>query len=186
MVRNGLVQIELNAITKEKQKAKQIIPDNLGTRKSSREMSNLKRDRMVLTTHVFENEQICWGKEKPTLTDIPYDTTLHFAGGTLILKRIKLPKLPSHYQTFIELRQRSNGDAYDRTGSVFVIPGAGNKLKPTFLDAIIGHPDSLPITVGRDGEKFHSLRRRPLQRPREARRAEMGRRDLLQTGGHRP
>ncbi len=157
MVRNGLVQIELNAITKEKQKAKQIIPDNLGTRKSSREMSNLKRDRMVLTTHVFENEQICWGKEKPTLTDIPYDTTLHYAGGTLILKRIKLPKLPSHYQTFIELRQRSNGDAYDRTGSVFVIPGAGNKLKPTFLDAIIGHPDSLPITVGRDGEKYQGI-----------------------------
>ncbi|MCR4931274.1 MAG: glpgli family protein [Bacteroidales bacterium] len=157
MVRNGLVQIELNAITKEKRKAKQIIPDNLGTRKSSREMSNLKRDRMVLTTHVFENEQICWGKEKPTLTDIPYDTTLHFAGGTLILKRIKLPKLPSHYQTFIELRQRSNGDAYDRTGSVFIIPRAGETGVQTFLDGILYHPDSLPIVEGSDGQRYQGI-----------------------------
>ncbi len=157
MVRNGLVQIELNAITKEKQKAKQIIPDNLGTRKSSREMSNLKRDRMVLTTHVFENEQICWGKEKPTITDIPFDTTLHYAGGTLILKRIKLPKLPEHYQTFIELRQRSNGDAYDRTGSVFIIPRAGETGVPTFLDGILYHPDSLPIVEGSDGQRYQGI-----------------------------
>ncbi len=157
MVRNGLVQIELNAITKEKRKAKQIIPDNLGTRKSSREMSNLKRDRMVLTTHVFENDQICWGKEKPTLTEIPFDTTLHYAGGTLILKRVKLPVLPDHYQTFVELRQRSNGDAYDRTGSVFIIPRAGETGVPTFLDGILYHPDSLPIVEGSDGQRYQGI-----------------------------
>ena len=157
MVRNGLVQIELSAITKENQKAKQIIPDNLGTRKSSREMSNLKRDRMVLTTHVFENEQICWGKEKPTLTQIPFDTTLHYAGGTLILKRIKMAPLPSHYQTFIELRQHSNGDAYDRTGSVFVIPRANMENSVSFLDGIVYHPDSLPTIVGKDGERYQGI-----------------------------
>jgi hypothetical protein len=157
MVRNGLVQLELSCIEKDKNKIKQLIPDNLGIRKSGREMNNIKRDRMILTTHVFENEQICWGKEKPTLTEIPYDTTLHYAGGTLILKRIMLPKLPEHYQTFIELRQRSNGDAYDRTGSVFVIPNAGRDLEPTFLDAIIGHPDSLPTFIGKDGERYQGI-----------------------------
>ena len=157
MVRNGLVQLELSCIEKDKNKAKQLIPDNLGIRKSGREMNNIKRDRMILTTHVFENEQICWGKEKPTITEIPYDTTLHYAGGTLILKRIMLPKLPEHYQTFIELRQRSNGDAYDRTGSVFVIPNAGRDLEPTFLDAIIGHPDSLPMVFGKDGERYQGI-----------------------------
>lgn len=160
MVRNGLVQLELSKTTIEKgdKKRKQLIPfDNLGTRKSAREMNNIKRERMILTTHVFENEQICWGKEKPTLKDIPFDTTLHYAGGTLILKRIKLPKLPSHYQTFVELRQRSNGDAYDRTGSVFVIPLASESLEPTFLDAIIGHPDSLPTITGKDGQRYQGI-----------------------------
>ena len=162
MVRNGLVQIELNDKSlkiKEKNspKVKQLIPDKLGIRKTAREMSNLKRDRMVLTTHVFEDEQICWGKEKPSLKVIPFDTTMHYAGGTLILKRIILPKLPSHYQTFIELRQRSNGDAYDRTGSVFVIPRAGENGVPTFLDGILYHPDSLPIVEGRDGQRYQGI-----------------------------
>ena len=162
MVRNGLVQIELNDKSlkikeKNSSKVKQLIPDKLGIRKTAREMSNLKRDRMVLTTHVFEDEQICWGKEKPSLKVIPFDTTMHYAGGTLILKRIILPKLPSHYQTFIELRQRSNGDAYDRTGSVFVIPRAGENGVPTFLDGILYHPDSLPIVEGRDGQRYQGI-----------------------------
>ena len=160
MSRNGLVQIELNTEEKSKTKEKQLIPDNLGIRKNAREMSNLRRDKMVITTHVFENEQICWGKEKPTIIDIPFDTTLHYAGGTLILKRIMLPKLPEHYQTFVELRQRSNGDAYDRTGSVFVIPLAGTN-HPNFLDGILYHPDSLPVIVGKDGERYQGIVRAP-------------------------
>lgn len=157
MVRNGLVQLELSGVSKQKSKAKRLITDNMGVRKGSREMSNIKRERMIITTHVFDNEQICWGMEKPTVNEIPFDTTLHYAGGTLILKRIMMPVLPKHYQTFIELRQRSNGDAYDRTGSVFVIPDANKRLKPTFLDAIMGHPDSLPTITGRDGQKYQGI-----------------------------
>ena len=155
MKRNGLVQIELAGSISDKNITLTVLPPK-GIRKTGREMSTIKRDRMVLTTHVFKNEQICWGKEKPTLKDIPFDTTLHYAGGTLILKRIKLPKLPSHYQTFIELRQRSNGDAYDRTGSVFVIPLAGTP-HPSFLDGILHHPDSLPVIIGKDGQRYQGI-----------------------------
>lgn len=160
MKRNGLVMTEQANIISDKKIKPTLLPP-IGIRKTNREMATIRRDRMVITTPVFKDEQICWGKEKPTLTDIPFDTTLHYAGGTLILKRIMLPKLPSHYQTFIELRQRSNGDAYDRTGSVFVIPGAvnpaDNHLEPSFLDAIIGHPDSLPKIIGKDGEKYQGI-----------------------------
>lgn len=155
MTRNGLVQIELGDIISDKNIDSKLLQPS-GIRKTGREISNIKRERMVITSHVFEDEQICWGKEKPTLTDIPFDTTLHYAGGTLILKRIKLPKLPAHYQTFVELRQRSNGDAYDRTGSVFVIPNAGT-MHPTFLDAILYHPDSLPTVTGKNGERYQGI-----------------------------
>ncbi len=155
MTRNGLVQIELGDIISDKNIDSKLLQPS-GIRKTGREISNIKRERMIITTHVFEDEQICWGKEKPILTDIPFDTTLHYAGGTLILKRIKLPKLPAHYQTFVELRQRSNGDAYDRTGSVFVIPNAG-KMHPTFLDAILYHPDSLPTVTGKNGERYQGI-----------------------------
>ncbi len=159
MKRNGLVQIELAKVVKARKSAKDesLIPSDLGQWKTSREINAIKRQRMVLTTHVFENEQICWGREKPEVADIPFDTTLHYAGGTLILKRVRLPKLPKHYQTFVELRQRSNGDAYDRTGSVFVIPDASEAGTPTFLDGILGHPDSLPTLVGRDGERYQGI-----------------------------
>lgn len=156
MIRNGLVQIELGDIISDNNTDSKLLQPS-GIRKTGREISNIKRERMIITTHVFEDEQICWGKEKPTLTDIPFDTTLHYAGGTLILKRIKLPKLPAHYQTFVELRQRSNGDAYDRTGSVFVIPRAGENGVPTFLDGIMHHPDSLPAVVGRNGERYQGI-----------------------------
>lgn len=157
MVRNGLVQIALAKSERLKERRQRLIPDDLGQRKSEREVGMLKRERLILTTHVFENEQICWGLEKPAYTTIPFDTTLHYAGGTLILKRIRLPKLPKHYQTFVELHQRSNGDAYDRTGSVFVIPNADLQELPSFLDGIMYHPDSLPTIVGKDGERYQGI-----------------------------
>ena len=108
---------------------------------TARELSNIKRQKMVITTRVFDGVQLCWCGlndhiEGNYRQNTPFDSVLHYAGGTLALKRIRLPKLPTHYQTFIELHQRSNGDAYDRTGSVFVIPGAQNNLKPNFFDGI--------------------------------------------------
>ena len=129
---------------------------------TARELGNIKRKKMVITTRVFDSVQLCWcGKndhiEGDYRQNTPFDSVLHYAGGTLALKRIKLPKLPSHYQTFIELHQRSNGDAYDRTGSVFIIPGAGTSLCPNFFDGINNHPDSLPLFIGRDGERYQGI-----------------------------
>ncbi len=130
---------------------------------SNRELSNLKRQKMVVTTRIFDSVQLCWcGKndhiEGNYRMNTPFDSVLHYAGGTLALKRIQLPKLPAHYQTFLELHQRSNGDAYDRTGSVFVIPGAYIDLKPNFFDGINNHPDSLPLFIGHDGEHYQGIR----------------------------
>ena len=130
---------------------------------TARELSNIKRDRMVVTTRVFDSVQLCWGMKNDHIdgdyrANTPFDSVLHFAGGTLALKRIRLPQLPDHYQTFIELHQRSNGDAYDRTGSVFVIPGAGIRLCPNFFDGINNHPDSLPLFIGRDGQRYQGIK----------------------------
>ena len=130
---------------------------------TSRQLSNIKRQKMVITTRVFDSVQLCWcGKndhiEGDYRQNTPFDNVLHYAGGTLALKRIRLPKLPSHYQTFIELHQRSNGDAYDRTGSVFIIPGANTSLCPNFFDGINNHPDSLPLFIGHDGEHYQGIK----------------------------
>lgn len=131
-------------------------------RVSARELSQMKKERLVITTRIFDDVQLSWGQkndhvEGDYIVNMPYDSVLHFAGGTLALKRVLLPRLPDHYQTFIELHQRSNGDAYDRTGSVFVIPGAGIDLVPNFFDGINNHPDSLPVFVGKDGQRYQGF-----------------------------
>lgn len=130
---------------------------NQSQRVAPRDLDRIKKDRLVITTRIFDHEQICWGKENAKISDastIPYDSVLHYAGGTLILKRIKLPILPYHYQHFVELHQQSNGDAYDRTGSVFIIP---SDCHPSFFDGINQHPDSLPIFIGRDGQRYQGI-----------------------------
>lgn len=128
-------------------------------RVTPRELDRIMKDRLVVTTRIFDNVQLHWGAQNAHVSDsIPFDTVLHYAGGTLALKRLHLPVLPEHYQHFLELHQRSNGDAYDRTGSVFVIPGFNNNLEPTFFDGINGTPDSLPLFFDRNGEKYQGVR----------------------------
>jgi hypothetical protein len=129
-------------------------------RVTGRELSQIKKQKLIITTRIFDDEQICWGKTNDHIegdyrVNTPFDSVLHFAGGTLILKKKSLPVLPRHYQTFVELHQRSNGDAYDRTGSVFVIPQG--YFGQTFFDGINNHPDSLPIITGKDGQKYQGI-----------------------------
>ena len=131
-------------------------------RVTGRELSRIKKQKLVITTRIFDDVQLSWGQKNSHIEgnyreNTPFDSVLHYAGGTLALKRVRLPELPRHYQTFIELRQRSNGDAYDRTGSVFVIPDACNRLCPNFFDGINNHPDSLPVFVGKDGQRYQGI-----------------------------
>lgn len=123
-------------------------------RVSPRELDRIMKERLVVTTRIFDREQICWGKKNAHIDGgmqaVPLDTVLHYAGGTLILKRIKLPNLPHHYQHFVELHQQSNGDAYDRTGSLFIVT-------PGFFEGINNHPDSLPVFTGRDGQRYQGM-----------------------------
>lgn len=159
--RNGQKNVELAQCSKSKAPMPKFDKEK-ASRVSPRELSAIKKDQLVVTTRIFDNVQLHWsGKSDHVEGDyrqaMPFDSVLHFAGGTLALKRVKLPKVPSHYQMFLELHQRSNGDAYDRTGSVFVIPDAGRPLVPNFFDGINNHPDSLPIFFGRDGQQYQGV-----------------------------
>ena len=126
-------------------------------RVTPRELERIMKERLVVTTRIFDHEQICWGKKNDHVEGyaaVPFDTVLHYAGGTLILKRVKLPYLQTNYQHFVEIHQRSNGDAYDRTGSLFVILPTSEK---SFFDGINNHPDSLPVFTGRDGQRYQGM-----------------------------
>lgn len=54
-------------------------------------------------------------------------------GGTILLKKVKLPDYVKNRTVFAEVVQYSDGDAYDRIGSVFLIP---ESKRLSFLDAM--------------------------------------------------
>ncbi len=138
---------------------------------TNRELSNIKRQKMVVSTRIFDSVQLCWCNkndhiEGNVIENTPFDSVLHFAGGTLALKRLRLPQLPAHYQTFVEIHQRSNGDAYDRTGSLFVIPvDPNNPYATTFFRGMNEHPDSLPLFVDRAGGHYQGIKASGSYRP---------------------
>ncbi len=94
---------------------------------------------------IFKNEQICF---QP---GIKSDSILRFAEGTVVLKKVKIPKVPTNSQAFIELVEKSNGDAYDRTGSVFFI---ADDQPLTFLDGMNKGMNSLPNYDLGDGKQY--------------------------------
>ncbi len=166
--RNGQLRLKLakaEKVKKSEYSEYSEYSDN-SVRLTPRELDRIMKERLVVTTRIFDHEQICWGKENdhiererngwPSSYMVPMDTVLHYAGGTVILKRVQLPALPPHYQHFIEVHQQSNGDAYDRTGSIFFIQTQG-PVAHNFFDGVNWHPDSLPTLVGRDGQRYQGI-----------------------------
>jgi hypothetical protein len=94
------------------------------------------------TVTVFNQEQISFGYDKPNPAEGQANVTYHYAGGTVILKKIKLPNYATGTQLFAELAQYSNGDAYDRTGSVFMIPV---DKQQSFLNGLQKGVKTLPV-----------------------------------------
>lgn len=135
---NGNRIFELKNIKNDRKLKKQvIIPSYLGTAVSSRDIDKISKEKLIIKIPVFDEEQIHFAEIEKFKGEIPYDSVIHFAYGTLILKRINIDTLPEHYSLFIEVEEQSNGDAYDRSGSIFVIPTERElSLKDALIDSI--------------------------------------------------
>lgn len=134
---NGNRMFELRSIKKDKKIKKEIIPSEMGQRVAPRDIDKISKDKLIIRTPIFDKEQIHFAEIEKFKGEIPYDTVIHFAYGTLILKRVNLDTLPEHYSYFIEVEEQSNGDAYDRSGSIFVIPTERElSLKDALIDSI--------------------------------------------------
>ncbi len=59
----------------------------------------------------------------PDANNLEVGKTYRLSVGSVIMKKIKLtPELKNSGNVFVKLQCRSDGDAYDRTGSVFIVP----------------------------------------------------------------
>jgi Peptide-N-glycosidase F, N terminal/Peptide-N-glycosidase F, C terminal/N-glycanase peptide, N-terminal domain len=100
---------------------------------------------------VFENEIVNFGDNPINPEEEIFDHTYRYANGTIILKKIKLPEISDGGYVFANLTSRSNGDAYDRTGSLFIVPIDQEK---SMLDAMKNGLDSIPFFVANNGDEY--------------------------------
>ena len=131
VVRNGDMIQEATHITPLK-KGKDVLPQSWGESMDAADYQYTINQSGVITIPVFDQQSICFNNAK--LPEVLEDGVQYSAGGgTILLKKVKLPDYVKNRTVFAEVVQYSDGDAYDRTGSVFLIP-EGKQL--SFLDAI--------------------------------------------------
>ncbi|KQR92640.1 peptide-N-glycosidase [Chryseobacterium sp. Leaf180] len=102
-----------------------------------------------VTLKVFENEIINFSDESKS-----NDSVKRFANGTVILRKIKFPKISEGENIFVELKQQSNGDAYDRTGSVFFIP---QEKSQSFFDGLEKGVKTLPLFENGNSKQYYGV-----------------------------
>ena len=106
------------------------------------------------TIPVFREQQINYELDIRNPGVNSTDSTFRYAKGNIILKKVKLPKNSSKGSFFVQLTERSNGDAYDRVGSVFTFREADSL---TIMDAMQRGVNVLPITTDNLGEKYQGI-----------------------------
>ncbi|WP_317048378.1 PNGase F N-terminal domain-containing protein [Flavobacterium aciduliphilum] len=102
-----------------------------------------------VTIPVFKDEIINFSDETKS-----NDSIMRFAHGTIILKKVKIPKISKGSQIFLDLTEQSNGDAYDRTGVVFIIP---TDKKFSFYDGLENGINMLPIYNNGNGKQYRGI-----------------------------
>ena len=98
---------------------------------------------------VFKNEIINFSDASKS-----NDSILRFANGTIIAKKVKFPIIKTGSSVFVDVTEQSNGDAYDRTGSVFLIP---TDKDISFLDGLQKGIKTLPIYENGNGKQYQGI-----------------------------
>ncbi len=155
IVRNGNNITEAERVDILKGKESHIsLPEGTGRSVDRMTFEHLIREAFVTTVTVFDDAVINWEGEAVNPVFGMTDTLYRFAGGTVILKKVALPQVHDRYSLFAEVTEYSAGDAYDRTGTVFVIP-QGDPL--TFLDGLTKGHTALPLHTDRHGKKYRGV-----------------------------
>lgn len=107
------------------------------------------------TINIFNNDTINFSDKYPKVFPSEKNKVYHYANGNIILKRIQLPELKDDDAVFITVTQKSNGDAYDRTGAVFAIPVAeGEALMKAFEKNDL---KILPAYKAKNGKEYRGM-----------------------------
>jgi GLPGLI family protein len=155
VVRNGNYETVIDKIENlNKKQLSSLFPDSWGELVDMVAYRARITENYITTINVFDREQISFGNEIKNPLGENSNVTYKFSNGTVILKKISLPDMGADYSIFAELIQYSNGDAYDRTGSVFIIP---TDRPVSFLKALENGLSALPIYKDKLGKAYQGV-----------------------------
>ncbi|RPE00784.1 peptide-N-glycosidase [Aureibaculum marinum] len=157
MVRNGNRTSLASAIDKIKKAEPRNYLADKAQAVTGPEFEEIKINSRFIKVPIFENETVNFdGSIKaPDTANLKIDKTYRLSVGSVIMKKIKLtPELKNSGNVFVTLQCRSDGDAYDRTGSVFIIPENNQK---SVMDAYLKGLDQLPVYTDNLGQKYQGI-----------------------------
>lgn len=134
---------------------------------SKAEFEEIKINSRYTKLVVFKEDTINYNPEikVPIEKDLQSNRAYHFSNGSVLMKKIKLTeKLKNSGQVFAKLSCKSNGDAYDRTGSIFIIPAKKEGLL-SILDAYLHGLDQLPVLDDHKGNQYQGIVKEGNYRP---------------------
>ena len=146
MVRNGKFAITATKI--EKHKDEFIVPVTMDTVDLLTYKDLLWKSRFTTIT-VFKDQIINFSDASTA-----NDSILRFANGTIAVRKVKIPEIKVGSQIFVDVTEQSNGDAYDRTGSFFLIP---TDKELSFLNGLQNGAKTLPIYTNGNGKEYQGV-----------------------------
>ena len=129
------------------------LPKDLGEVVDEATYHRKEIDNRFTTIPVFSHQQINFTDSIINPEDDKENVTYRYAGGTLVLKKIKLPESRNNI-VFANLSEYSNGDAYDRTGCVFIIPV---DREISFLNGLRKNVHALPLYKNKQGKEYQGV-----------------------------
>ena len=129
------------------------LPKDLGEIVDEATYHRKEIDNRFTTIPVFSNQQINFTDSIINPENDKENVTYRYAGGTLVLKKINLSETANNV-VFANLSEYSNGDAYDRTGSVFIIP---TDREVSFLNGLKKNVHALPLYKDKQGKEYQGV-----------------------------
>ncbi len=155
VVRNGNFELVIDKVESLKGKNQaSLLPDSWGEMVDAVAYKARITENYITTINVFDHEQISFGNEIKNPSGENTNITYKYSNGTVILKKITLPDFGADHSIFAELVQYSNGDAYDRTGTVFIVP---TDRPLSFLKALQNGLAELPIYKDKQGKAYQGV-----------------------------
>ena len=123
------------------------------------QFEELKINSRFTVFPVFKNETINFDNSIKAPSDLSLETDkiYRLSKGSVILKKINIAEIiKDNEYVFARLSCRSDGDAYDRTGSIFIIPEKDNI---SMIDALFKGLENVPFINDNQGFEYRGITR---------------------------